>query len=79
MSQILEEQRDFVRFISPLYVCLLQVALVVFDNKVQYYGDGGAESSQLNSGSLDDYNVLMKQGQVFGSDLSLREIQDSLG
>ena len=51
----------------------------MFDNKVQYYGDGGTESSQLNSGSLDDYNALMKQGQVFGSDLSLREIQDSLG
>ena len=57
---------------------LLQVALVVFDNKVQYHGDGGAGSNQLDSGSLDDYNVLMKQGQVFGSDLSLREIQDSL-
>lgn len=50
----------------------------MFDNKVQYHGDGGAGSNQLDSGSLDDYNVLMKQGQVFGSDLSLREIQDSL-
>lgn len=56
----------------------MQVALVVFDNKVQYHGDGAGGSSQLDSGSLDDYNVLMKQGQVFGSDLSLREIQDSL-
>lgn len=56
----------------------MQVALVVFDNKVQYYGDGGSGKSQLDSGSLDDYNILMKQGQVFGSDLSLREIQDSL-
>lgn len=57
---------------------MYQVALVVFDNKVQYHGDAAAAKSQLDSGSLDDYNVLMKQGQVFGSDLSLREIQDSL-
>lgn len=50
----------------------------MFDNKVCYHGDGGVGSNQLDSGSLDDYNVLMKQGQAFGSDLSLREIQDSL-
>lgn len=48
-----------------------QVALVTFDNKVRYQGDGGQGASQLDSGSLDDYHVLIKQGQMFGSDLSL--------
>ena len=52
--------------------------MVSFDNKIRYHGDGRGEENQLDSGSLDDYNVLMKQGQVFGSDLSLRAIEDSL-
>lgn len=55
-----------------------KVALVTFDKKVQYYGDGAQGPAQLDSGSLDDYHVLMKQGGVFGSDLSLRELRDSL-
>lgn len=55
-----------------------QVALVTFDNKVRYHGDGGQGASQLDSGSLDDYHVLIKQGQMFGSDLSLQEITESL-
>ena len=54
------------------------MALIAFDNKVQYLGDGGSGRSQLDSGSLDDYHALLKTGQVFGSDLSLREIQESL-
>ena len=51
---------------------------MTFDNKVRYHGDGGQETSQLDSGALDDRHVLMKQGQVFGSDLSLRDIAESL-
>ncbi len=59
-------------------VTVLQVALIAFDNKIHYRGDGGSAGSQLDSSSLDDYNALMKTGQIFGSDLSLREVQDSL-
>ena len=51
---------------------------MAFDNKVQYHGDGGQGPNQLDSGSLDDYHALMKQGKIFGSDLSLRELSDSL-
>ncbi len=58
---------------------MLQVALIAFDNNVEYLGDGGSGKSKLDSGSLTDYHALMKTGQTFGSDLSLREIQDSLG
>ena len=56
----------------------LQVALVTFDNKVRYYGDGSQGMNQLDAGSLDDFQALMTQGKMFGSDLSLRELQDSL-
>lgn len=55
-----------------------KVALVVFDNKVVYYGDGQCAENKFHSESLHDYNALMKQGNVFGSDLSLRKIQDSV-
>lgn len=56
-----------------------KVALVTFDNNLTYYGDGreGGES-KLHSASLNEYEPLMKQGKAFGSDLSLREISDSL-
>lgn len=57
---------------------LPQVALVSFDNNVIYYGDGYGTDNKLHSDSLEDYNALMKQGKIFGSDLSLREIQESL-
>ena len=50
----------------------------MFDNKVVYHGDGSSGHNQLDQGSLDDYQALMAQGQMFGSDLSLREIGDSL-
>ena len=43
-----------------------------------YHGDGRDEANELRSDSLDNYNLLMEQGRVFGSDLSLREIRDSL-
>ena len=55
-----------------------KVALVAFDNKVQYYGDGLSQPQQLDSGTLDDYHQLMKKGNAVGSDLSLRQIQESL-
>lgn len=55
-----------------------KVALLTFDNKVVYYGDGQCAKNEFHSESLFDYNALMKQGSVFGSDLSLRGIQDSL-
>ena len=51
---------------------------MTFDNKVQYFGDGGQAPNPLDSGSLNDYHALMKQGQIFGSDLSLREVSESL-
>lgn len=34
--------------------------------------------SQLDAGSLDNFEELMVQGRMFGSDLSLRELQVSL-
>lgn len=34
--------------------------------------------SQLDAGSLDNFEELMAQGKMFGSDLSLRELQVSL-
>lgn len=55
-----------------------KVALVTFDNVVVYYGDGQSERNDFHSESLHDYEALMKQGNVFGSDLSLRGIKDSL-
>ena len=66
------------RIIGSTDIFCPQVALVTFDNKVQYHGDGAQGPAQLDSGSLDDYHALMKQGGVFGSDLSLRELRDSL-
>lgn len=51
---------------------------MTFDNKVRYYGDGSQRMSQLDTGSLDDYKKLMDQGKMFGSDLTLRELQNSL-
>ena len=54
------------------------MALVTFDNKVRYYGDGSQSMSQLDTGSLDDVEELMSQGKMFGSDLTLRTLQDSL-
>ena len=51
---------------------------MTFDDKVRYYGDGSQGMSQLDAESLDDYQALMKQGKMFGSDLSLRDLQDSL-
>lgn len=54
------------------------MALVTFDNKVRYYGDGSQGMTQLDTGSLDDFKKLMTQGKMFGSDLSLRRLQDSL-
>jgi hypothetical protein len=51
---------------------------VTFDNKVRYYGDGSQSMSQLDTGSLDDVEELMSQGKMFGSDLTLRTLQDSL-
>ena len=56
----------------------MQVAIVTFDNKLQYYGDCSQARTQLDSGKLEDYQALMSQGTVFGSDLSLREISESL-
>ena len=55
-----------------------KVALVAFDNKVQYYGDGLLQPQQLDSGALDDYHELLKKGKSVGSDLSLRQLTDSL-
>lgn len=55
-----------------------KVSLVTFDNEVVYYGDGQGEKNKFQSKSLQDYEALMKQGKIFGSDLSLRKIQDSL-
>ena len=55
-----------------------KVALVTFDQKVKYFGDCSSGCNQLDSGDLNDHTALMKQGKVFGSDLSLRELQDSL-
>jgi len=52
--------------------------LVAFDNNVVYHGDGQGPSNSLQGVSLDDYRALMKQGTMFGSDLSLREISESL-
>ena len=54
-----------------------KVALVAFDNQVVYYGDGQCSANKFPSDSLNDYKALMKQGAVFGSDLSLRAVQDS--
>lgn len=54
-----------------------KVVVVAFDNQVVYYGDGQCQPNKFPSDSLKDYNALMKQGAIFGSDLSLREIQDS--
>lgn len=54
------------------------MALVTFDNIVRYYGDGSQGISQLSAGSLDNYENLIAQGKMFGSDLSLRELKDSL-
>lgn len=54
------------------------MALVTFDNIVRYYGDGNQGMSQLNPDSLDNYENLIAQGKMFGSDLSLRELKDSL-
>ena len=51
---------------------------MTFDNKVRYYGDGSQSMSQLDTGSLDDVEELMSQGKMFGSDLTLRTLQDSL-
>ena len=51
---------------------------MTFDNKVRYYGDGSQAMSQLDTGSLDNVEELMTQGKMFGSDLSLRKLQDSL-
>ena len=34
--------------------------------------------SQLDTGSLDNFKELMAKGKIFGSDLSLRKLQDSL-
>ena len=51
---------------------------MTFDNKVRYYGDGSQRMTQLDTGSLDDYKELMAQGKMFGSDLTLRELRDSL-
>ena len=51
---------------------------MTFDNKVRYYGDGSQGMSQLDTGSLDDFKELMAKGKMFGSDLSLRKLQDSL-
>jgi hypothetical protein len=55
-----------------------KVALLAFDNKVVYHGDGHGAKNVFHSDSLDDYEALMKQGKAFGSDLSLRGIKDSL-
>ncbi len=56
-----------------------KVVLVTFDNNLTYYGDGRqGGDSRLDSNSLDNYDPLMKQGKLFGSDLSLREISESL-
>lgn len=56
-----------------------KVALVIFDNNLTYYGDGrDGGSSKLDSNSLNEYQPLIEQGKAFGSDLSLREISDSL-
>lgn len=54
-----------------------KVALVTFDKEVVYYGDGQSGGNKFHSESLMDYKALMKQGEIFGSDMSLREIQDS--
>ena len=51
---------------------------MTFDNHVVYYGDGQCGENKLQSDSLHDYNNLMKKGKIFGSDLSLREIHESL-
>ena len=51
---------------------------MTFDNRVRYYGDGSQAMSQLDTGSLDNVEELMTQGKMFGSDLSLRKLQDSL-
>lgn len=51
---------------------------MTFDNKVIYYGDGQGAGNTLHSDSLDDYTALMKQGQMFGGDLTLSEISQSL-
>ena len=51
---------------------------MTFDNKVRYYGDGSHGMTQLDTGSLDNVEELMAQGKMFGSDLSLRQLQDSL-
>lgn len=55
-----------------------KVALVTFDHKVQYYGDGLLSPQQLDSGELEDYQQLLKKGSAVGSDLSLRQLTDSL-
>ena len=55
-----------------------KVALMAFDNKVVYYGDGQDMPNHFHSDSLNEYEPLIKQGKTFGSDLSLRTIQDSL-
>jgi hypothetical protein len=54
------------------------VALVTFDSHVCYYGDGSQAMTQLDTGSLYDFNQLMEQGKKFGGELSLRNLQDSL-
>jgi hypothetical protein len=54
------------------------VALVTFDSKVCYYGDGSQSVNQLDTGSLDNYEELIERGKMFGSDLSLRKLQNSL-
>ena len=51
---------------------------MTFDNRVRYYGDGSQSMSQLDTGSLDKVEELMAQGKMFGSDLSLKKLQNSL-
>ena len=49
-----------------------------FESDVVYYGDGQGMDNRLQSKSLDDYNALLEMGKVFGSDLLLRSISESL-
>ena len=51
---------------------------MTFDEKVRYYGDGSQGMSQLDTGSLNDYKALMAQGKMYGGDLTLRDLKDSL-
>lgn len=55
-----------------------KVALVTFDHKVQYYADGLPPPQQLDGGDLNKYEPLLEKGNCVGSDLSLRELKDSL-